>query len=32
MYMQNASAGGALKVRMVAVPVTTTPTFAAGTP
>ena len=32
MYMQNASAGDALKVRMVAVPVTTTPTFAAGTP
>jgi serine/threonine-protein kinase len=31
-YLQNVSAGGALKVRVMAVPVTTTPTFAAGTP
>ena len=31
-YLQNVSAGGALKVRLMAVPVTTTPTFSAGTP
>lgn len=31
-YLQNVSAGGALKVRVMAVPVTTTPTFSAGTP
>jgi len=31
-YLENASAGGVLKVRVMAVPVATTPTFAAGTP
>ena len=31
-YLQNVSAGGALKVRVMAVSVTTTPTFSAGTP
>jgi hypothetical protein len=31
-YPQNASSGGALKVRVMAVPVSTTPTFSAGTP
>ncbi|MEO7273566.1 MAG: hypothetical protein ABIX28_24155 [Vicinamibacterales bacterium] len=31
-YLQNVSAGGALKVRVMAVPVTTTPTFSTGTP
>lgn len=31
-YLQNVSAGGALKVRLMAVRVTTTPTFSAGTP
>jgi serine/threonine-protein kinase len=31
-YLENASAGGALRVRVMAVPVTTTPTFSAGTP
>ena len=31
-YLQNASASGALKVRVMAVPVSTTPTFSAGTP
>lgn len=31
-YLQGVSAGGALKVRMMAVPITTTPTFSAGTP
>ena len=31
-YLQDASAGGALKVRVMAVPVATTPTFSAGTP
>jgi Tol biopolymer transport system component len=31
-YLQNVSAGGALKVRVMAVPVATTPTFSVGTP
>jgi serine/threonine-protein kinase len=31
-YLQNVSKGGALKVRVMAVPVTTTPAFSAGTP
>ena len=31
-YLRNVSQGGALKVRVMAVPVTTTPTFSAGTP
>ena len=31
-YLQNVSAGGAQKVRVMAVPVATTPTFSAGTP
>ena len=31
-YLQNVSAGGALKIRVMAVPVTTTPAFSAGTP
>jgi serine/threonine-protein kinase len=31
-YLQDASADGALKVRVMAVPVATTPTFSAGTP
>ena len=31
-YLQNVSAGGALKVRVMAVPVTTTPVFSLGTP
>jgi serine/threonine-protein kinase len=31
-YLQNVSASGALKVRVMAVPVATTPTFSAGTP
>ena len=31
-YLQNVSAGGALKVQVMAVPVTTTPTFSAGRP
>jgi Tol biopolymer transport system component len=31
-YVQNVSADGPLKVRMMAVPITTTPTFSAGTP
>ena len=31
-YLQNVSGGGALKVRVMAVPVATTPTFSAGTP
>jgi hypothetical protein len=31
-YLQDASAGGALKVRVMAVPTATTPTFSAGTP
>jgi Tol biopolymer transport system component len=31
-YLQNASEGGALKVRVMAVPVSTTPTFSVGTP
>ena len=30
--MQNASEEGALKVRMMAVPIATTPTFVAGSP
>ena len=31
-YLQDVSNGGALKVRVMAVPVTTTPAFSAGTP
>ena len=31
-YVQDASAGGPLKIRMMAVPITTTPTFSAGAP
>jgi hypothetical protein len=31
-YLQDASADGALKVRVMAVPVATAPTFSAGTP
>ena len=31
-YLHNVSAGGGLKVRVMAVPVTTTPTFSLGTP
>jgi serine/threonine protein kinase/Tol biopolymer transport system component len=31
-FLHDVSAGGALKVRVMAVPVTTTPTFSAGTP
>ena len=31
-YLQNASRGGVLNVRVMAVPITTTPTFSAGTP
>jgi eukaryotic-like serine/threonine-protein kinase len=31
-YLQNVSAGGALKVRVMAVSVTTTPAFSVGTP
>ena len=31
-YLQNVSKGGALKVRVMAVAVTTTPTFSAGVP
>ena len=31
-FLHNVSAGGALKVRVMAVPVTTTPAFSAGTP
>jgi eukaryotic-like serine/threonine-protein kinase len=31
-YVENASADGPLKIRMMAVPITTTPTFTAGTP
>jgi len=31
-YVQDASADGPLKIRMMAVPITTTPTFSAGTP
>jgi hypothetical protein len=31
-YLQNVSAGGALKGHVMAVPVTTTPTSSAGTP
>jgi hypothetical protein len=31
-YVQDASADGSLKIRMMAVPITTTPTFAAGAP
>ena len=31
-YLQNVSKGGALKVRVMAVPVTTTPAFSAGVP
>jgi hypothetical protein len=31
-YLKNGSEGGTLKVRVMAVPVTTTPAFSAGTP
>src|SRR5262249_50738011 len=31
-YVEDASAGGPLKIRVMAVPITTTPTFSAGTP
>ena len=31
-YAEDASAGGPLKIRVMAVPITTTPTFSAGTP
>jgi serine/threonine-protein kinase len=31
-YLENASADGPLKIRVMAVPVTTAPTFSAGTP
>jgi serine/threonine-protein kinase len=31
-YLHNVSAGGALKVRLMAVPVSTTPAFSVGTP
>jgi Tol biopolymer transport system component len=31
-YVENASADGPLKIRVMAVPITTTPTFSAGTP
>jgi eukaryotic-like serine/threonine-protein kinase len=31
-YVQDASADGPLKIRMMAVPITTTPTFSAGAP
>jgi serine/threonine-protein kinase len=31
-YAEDASAGGPLRIRLVAVPITTTPTFSVGTP
>jgi eukaryotic-like serine/threonine-protein kinase len=31
-YVENASADGPLKIRVMAVPITTTPTFSAGSP
>jgi Tol biopolymer transport system component len=31
-YAEDASAGGPLRIRVMAVPITTTPTFSAGTP
>jgi serine/threonine-protein kinase len=31
-YLENASADGPLKIRVMAVPITTAPTFSAGTP
>jgi Tol biopolymer transport system component len=31
-YAEDASAGGPLRIRLMAVPITTTPTFSAGTP
>jgi hypothetical protein len=31
-YVENASADGPLKIRVMAVAITTTPTFSAGTP
>jgi eukaryotic-like serine/threonine-protein kinase len=31
-YVENASAEGSLKIRMMAVPISTTPTFVAGSP
>jgi hypothetical protein len=31
-YVEDASAGGPLKIRMMAMPITLTPTFSAGTP
>ena len=31
-YAEDASAGGPLRIRVMAVPITITPTFSAGTP